>query len=46
VTSIERQAFYGCTSLTSNHNPRQVTSIGEWAFLACGSLTTISVETL
>ncbi|MBR5678070.1 MAG: leucine-rich repeat protein [Paludibacteraceae bacterium] len=38
VTSIGREAFYGCTGLTSVEIPNSVTSIGEYAFFGCTSL--------
>lgn len=43
VTSIERFAFYYCSSLTSVTIPSSVTSIGEYAFYSCSSLTSVSI---
>ena len=36
VTSIEQSAFEGCTSLNSIIIPRNITSIGDWAFYNSG----------
>ena len=41
VTSIGRNAFYGCTSFTSVTIPNSVTSIGTYAFSGCSSITSI-----
>ena len=43
VTSIGKNAFEGCTALTSVALPNSVTSIGENAFENCTALTSITI---
>ena len=43
VTSIGRDAFYGCTGLTSIEIPNSVTSIGGDAFYGCTGLTSVTI---
>ncbi|MBQ1456436.1 MAG: leucine-rich repeat domain-containing protein, partial [Thermoguttaceae bacterium] len=43
VTSIGKEAFCWCRSLTEITIPNSVTSIGEWAFVFCTSLTEITI---
>jgi hypothetical protein len=43
VTSINLQAFYNCTGLTSITLPDSVTSIGSNVFYGCTALTTVTL---
>ena len=43
VTSINLNAFFGCTSITRVVIPDSVTSIGKYAFSNCSSLTDVMI---
>ncbi len=44
LTNIAKDAFWGCSRLTSITIPESVTSIGEYAFLGCSELTSVTIE--
>ncbi len=43
TTTIDDEAFYGCSSITTISIPASVTSIGSYAFSGCSSLTSINI---
>ena len=43
VTTIEKQAFYNCTGLTSVTIPNSVSTIGDEAFSGCIRLTSVTI---
>ena len=43
VTSIEPDAFRGCTGLTEVTIPNSVTTIGDFAFLGCHGLASVTI---
>lgn len=43
VTSLDTEAFYGCTNLTSVELPKAMTTIGERAFDGCSKLVGIVI---
>ncbi len=43
LTSIETNAFMGCTNLASVTLPDNITSIGNWAFYYCSSLSQLII---
>lgn len=43
VTSIGRNAFYGCSGLTSVNIPNSVTTIEQFAFRNCRGLTNVTI---
>ena len=44
VTSIDNEAFYNCTGLTSINIPNGVTSIGKQAFYDCKNLSNVKIS--
>lgn len=43
ITTIDSEAFYDCSNLTSVTIPKSVTTIGNYAFQNCTALETISI---
>ena len=43
VTTIDVDAFYGCSTLTTVTIPNSVTSIGSCAFYGCSGLTSVTI---
>lgn len=43
VTSIGKDAFYGCSRITSVKIPTSVTDIGDYAFGGCSELTSVNI---
>lgn len=43
ITTIETNAFYGCSDLTSITIPEGITTIGNSAFRECSSLTNVTI---
>ena len=43
ITSIEKEAFFGCTGLTSVIIPEGVTSIDDYAFQNCSGLKSVKI---